>query len=134
MLLEQIQRIRAISYNSLFLPILRALRTIPFPLRFRCQSDAREMEPFYRTLEQRRERSENDLRENNKAIVRRATYVRIIATDHFPVRHLVAQTISRLVRIHRHVQDVRRMAKRCGVNLHPASNSSGRRGRCNGSP
>lgn len=43
---------------------------------------------------------------NLNNIFKRKTYIRVVATDHLAVRHLVAQTVGGLVRVDRHVQDV----------------------------
>jgi hypothetical protein len=44
------------------------------------------------------------------------THIWVVAANHLPIGHLVAQAVRGLVRIHRHVQHIRGMHRQDGVS------------------
>ena len=67
--------------DLLLFPVRGALGAEPFALGFGRESDASEVEPFDGTIH-------------------------VVAPDHLSVRDLVADAVSRLVRVHRHVENI----------------------------
>ena len=70
------------AIELLFVPVRGAFGGAePFALGFGRESDASEVEPFDGTIH-------------------------VVAPDHLSVRDLVADAVSRLVRVHRHVENI----------------------------
>ena len=90
--------------NSFFLPIGRTFRTKPFSFWFDCESNTCKMKPLDRALKQKNRKFSIVIwRTRYETVI----YIRIVASDHFSIWHLMTEAICWFIRVNRHVQDIR---------------------------
>lgn len=84
---------------------------VPFSFGFGGEVDTCKMKPLNRTLENETQDNYKDQVDANdfKITEEPNTYIWVITSNHFSIRHLMAQAVGGLIGVNRHVQNVRRL-------------------------